>query len=187
MLRSMYCVPQTTDMSLFSKRGRKWGWKSTEMFETSGKVNKYEPGGLFVWLTRQAFGIWASVLRMRPSWQTRRTSLIVLTVELQENGKTMETKASVSLFFFYENNGVKKLSDIKGHRYAVLYRKEKPTKVIWLLKVIMQHTISVRKKTLLMGLWVMYCYFHISFTLNSTSFKLWKYFLLNITKFRYIY
>lgn len=84
---------------------------------------------------------------MRPSWQTRRTSLIALTVGLQENGQTMETKASVSLFFFiYKSNGVKKLSDIKEDR-NVLYMREKLTKVTGLLTVIMQHAINVRKKT----------------------------------------
>lgn len=46
-------------------------------------------------LTTQASGVWASVLRMRPSWHTWRTSLMVLSVDLWRNSKMMEIKRKV--------------------------------------------------------------------------------------------
>lgn len=101
MLKSIFSVPQVTDMSEFSRRGKikifrtnYWKFKSFFKLRTCCRKWWYKPGALFVGLKAQASGVWASALKIRPSWNRRRSSFIVLSVDLWENTKTMRIRHS---------------------------------------------------------------------------------------------
>lgn len=146
MVKSIFSVPQVTDMSEFSRRGKikifRTNYRKFKSFlnwRTCCRKWWYKPGALFVGLTTQASGIWASALKIRPSRNRRRSSFIVLSVDLWENTKTMrirhlpfsfnkkcfweEKKNSSKMdrfLFRVKNNGVTSLQDKAYRRMSFL-------------------------------------------------------------------